>query len=54
MYIEGGDLEDVIELLVEFIEDIYDYLGVELPEDFDPDVELCNLVQAIKDKRNAV
>lgn len=44
--------EDVVDLLVEFIEDIYSYLNLSLPEDLDPEVELVRIVQAIKDKQN--
>ena len=48
------DPEDVIDVLVEFLEDIYAYLNLPLPEDLDPEVELMRIVQAIKDKQNAV
>ena len=51
---EAEDADAVIQLLVEFIEDIYAYLNISLPEDLDPEVELMRIVQAIKDKQNAV
>ena len=51
---EAEDADAVIQLLVEFIEDIYSYLNITLPEDLDPEVELVRIVQAIKDKQNAV
>ena len=51
---EAEDADAVIQLLVEFIEDIYSYLNIALPEDLDPEVELVRIVQAIKDKQNAV
>lgn len=49
---EAEDADAVIQLLVEFIEDIYSYLNISLPEDLDPEVELMRIVQAIKDKQN--
>ena len=49
---DAGDADAVIGLLVEFIEDIYSYLNITLPEDLDPKVELVRIVQAIKDKQN--
>jgi len=49
---EAEDADAVIQLLVEFIEDIYSYLNITLPEDLDPEVELVRIVQAIKDKQN--
>jgi len=49
---EAEDADAVIQLLVEFIEDIYSYLNITLPEDLDSEVELVRIVQAIKDKQN--
>jgi hypothetical protein len=48
------DAEEVIDVLVGFLEDIYAYLNLPVPEDLDPDVELVRIVQAIKDKQNAI
>jgi hypothetical protein len=53
IHFEADDLEDVVGLLIAFIDDIYGYLGLELPEDLDPEQELVRIVQAIKDKQNA-
>lgn len=51
---EFENYDDIINILFSFIDDIYQYLGIELPEDFDPDEELLNVVQAIKDKQNGI
>ena len=49
LYIEAESTEEVVGILVEFLADIYEYLNLELPEDFDPDAEFVSVVQAIKD-----
>lgn len=54
MIIEADDTNDLVELLVTFIADIYAALGVDLPDDLDPDVELVRLMQAVEEKRNAL
>lgn len=54
MFVDAGDLEEVIDTLAEFIIDLYDYLGIELPEDFDPEVEILNVVAAIKGHRDGL
>lgn len=51
---ESDDPYEVIDILFTFMDDVYKYLGIELPEYFDPDEELVNIVQAIMDKKNAV
>ena len=51
---EFDDLEDVVDTLFRFIDDVYKYLGIELPDHFDPDAELVNIVQAIKDKQDGL
>lgn len=48
------DIDDVVDALFRFIDDVYKYLGIELPEYFDPDAELINVVQAIKDKQDGL
>lgn len=50
--IPAEDAEDAVIVLLEFIGDIYEYLGLELPDDFDPDVEFVNIVEAVKDFEN--
>lgn len=47
-------IDDVIDILFTFLNDVYTYLGIELPEDFDPDEELVRIVQAIKDKQDGL
>jgi hypothetical protein len=54
MIIEADDTNDLVELLVTFIADIYAALGVDLPDDLDPEVELVRLMQAVEEKRNAL
>lgn len=49
LYIEAESTEEVVGILVEFLADIYEYLNLELPEDFDADAEFVSVVQAIKD-----
>jgi hypothetical protein len=51
---ESDDPYEVIDILFTFMDDVYKYLGIELPEYFDPDEELVNIVQAIMDKKNAL
>lgn len=51
---EFEEVNDIIQILLSFIDDVYSYLGIDIPEDFDPDVELGRIVQAIKDKQNAI
>ena len=46
--------DEIISILFSFIDDVYQYLGIELPDEFDPEEELINVVQAIKDKQNAI
>jgi hypothetical protein len=54
IHMEFDEVDDIIQLLLGFIDDVYTYLDIEIPEDFDPDEELIRVVQAIKDKCDAV
>lgn len=49
MQIPADGAEDAVLVLLEFIGDIYEYLGLELPDEFDPDIEFVNVVDAIKE-----
>lgn len=51
---DTDDVYEVVDILFSFMDDVYRYLDIELPEHFDPDEELVRIVQAIMDKKNAL
>lgn len=52
--IECEDLEEAFGTLFSFIDDVYTYLGIELPDVFDSDEELIRIVQAVEDAKNGI
>jgi hypothetical protein len=52
MDIPADNADEAVIMLLEFIGDIYDYLGLELPDEFDADIELVNVVDAIRDRKH--
>lgn len=52
--IESEDLEEAFDTLFSFIDDVYTYLGIELPDVFDPEKELVRVVQAVKDVKDGI
>lgn len=52
--IECEGLEEAFDTLFSFIDDVYTYLGIELPDVFDSDEELIRIVQAVEDAKNGI
>ena len=43
------DIEEAFAILLSFVDDVYTYLGIELPYQFESDAEMIRVVQAVKD-----
>lgn len=54
MFFDADSAEEALEITVVFIADLYQYLGLDLPEDFDPEAEFITIIDAIRNKRNAL
>lgn len=54
IYINADTADEALSIMIEFVSDVYEYLEIELPEDFDPEAELVTVIDAIRNKRNAL
>jgi len=48
------DIDDAFGMLLSFVDDVYTYLGIEMPYEFNPDEELVRVVQAVKDIQDGI